>query len=517
MVFMIKNAFKSFLFAGAWFWGIVLFSSFAVANPIPEHAGLTFNDYPNACLDCHEKEYTEMFNATHYQWQGEAPDMVNQPGIPQGKLFNGVNSYCINILGNWTMCGTCHAGQGQRPDNPVTGIDNIDCLICHNEEYAAQRTRLADGTMGVEHGTDSMVREISTPTRANCLACHAAAGGGDGVKRGDLSFALIYNIDKNFDAHMHSSENNLSCQACHVFLEHRVIGKGSDLRPTDDPARGAEIRCVDRHDPHGTNGEIGRHTPRVACQTCHIPVYAKVATEIHRDWRRHHDDTDADTCSELNPCPGHPLSIKADNLIPEYRFWNRKSDNVLLYDDAVRTYDAQKDTWPTSRPKGTIHDGKLHPFKYKTAVQPKTIDDNRLIALDTYVYLKGTGNVTEAVKAGLVNMGYPADTAYEWITTDTYQMLNHGVSDHDNALRCADCHSNHDHYMDLRALGYVLKDDDRTICVQCHGRKKTRGYKTIHNKHVQDRGYDCSWCHEFTRPERNLLQPPGRLISQLQN
>lgn len=115
--------------------------------------------------------------------------------------------------------------------------------------------------------------------------------------------------------------------------------------------------------------------------------------------------------------------------------------------------------------------------------------------------------MTQAVKAGLVNMGYSADTGYEWIQTDTYQMLNHGVSRHDDALRCSSCHGNTNR-MDLEALGYVLKDETDKVCFQCHGPKEPVGYKSLHNKHVNDKEYDCSWCHGFSRPERNLILPP---------
>ena len=173
------------------------------------HADLNYQDYPNNCLECHTDQATEVHASTHYQWLGEAPDMTNGSFIPQGKLTNAVNSYCINIEGNWPVCGSCHAGRGKRPDDPTAGLENIDCLMCHNQEYASARTRLADGSMGVTAPSDSMVRNIHEPTRANCLACHAKAGGGDGVKRGDLSLALINNSDENFDVHMNSAEGNL--------------------------------------------------------------------------------------------------------------------------------------------------------------------------------------------------------------------------------------------------------------------------------------------------------------------
>ncbi len=472
------------------------------------HSGLTYNNYPNNCLSCHETEANEMYNSTHYQWVGEAPDMVNNPYIKQGKLTNAVNSYCINIKGDWPVCGSCHVGRGKKPDDSTAGLENIDCLTCHSEEYATARIRLDDGTMGVASPTDSMVRNVHAPTRVNCLKCHATAGGGDGVKRGDLSLATGINPDPHFDVHMNTSGSDLSCQQCHVFEAHKVIGKGSDLRPTDDLVRGSEIECITCHSGKDSssghdNETISRHVERVSCQTCHIPTYAKVATEIHRDWRRSHDGSPADGVSG----PGHPFTAKESNLIPEYKFWNRLSDNVLLEDDASVTFDTEKGTYPTSRPAGNIEDGILYPFKYKTATQPMTSTDNRLIALDTYEYIKVSGNVETAIENGLVNMGYPANEAYEWIDTDTYQMLNHGVNPASAALQCSSCHGN-TNQMDLQnELGYGLKAAENTVCNQCHRPKEQKPFVTIHDKHVKDKKYDCSWCHSFSRPERGLKIP----------
>ena len=490
----------------------------AIALPGNHHENLSFDDYPNNCLECHTSEANEMHASTHYQWLGHAPDMTNGSYILQGKLTNAVNSYCVNIKGDWPVCGSCHAGLGKRPDDPTAGLDNIDCLVCHNSDYATARKRLPDGSMGVETPSDSMVQNIHSPTRANCLSCHAKAGGGDGVKRGDLSLSLITNTDKHFDFHMNTTGANLDCQDCHTFNNHKVIGKGSDIRPTDDLTRGSEVSCATCHQDDINNhpNEVSKHLDRVACQTCHIPGYAKVPTETHREWLSHHDGTDATTCSDANPCPGHPHLEKASNLMPEYKWWNRLSDNALLHDDASRTYDAEKGTYPTSRPLGDVTDGKLHPFKYKTAEQPMTVADSRLIALDTFEYLKKSGNVTTSIKNGLVNMGYDANEPYQWVTTDTYQLINHGIGDHDDRLRCNDCHSNTSRMNLQGSLGYHLKDTKQAVCSQCHEGDKlddivseriNYDYISVHKTHVDSKANDCSWCHSFSRPERNLKMP----------
>lgn len=448
-----------------------------------------------------------MADSTHYRWLGDAPDMMNGAGLQQGKLTNAVNSYCVNILGDWPVCGSCHVGRGKRPDDPTAALENIDCLMCHNEEYAALRTRQADGSMGVADPTDNMVRDIHRPTRANCQACHAKAGGGDAVKRGDISLATVHNTDPYFDVHMNTTGSDIACQDCHTFKNHKVIGKGSDLRPTDDLSRGAEVSCTtchkDKLDKEGhSSSKINSHVARVACQTCHIPTYAKVATETHRDWRTLHDGTPADGVSG----PGHPYTEKLADLTPAYKFWNRMSDNALLGDDASQTYDPKSDTYPTSRLIGfTGHDdSKLYPFKYKTAVQPKTVKDHRLIALDTLEYLKISGDVGEAIKQGLENMNYPVDEPYEWVVTDTYQLLNHGIEPSSRALQCGDCHGNPNRLNLRKDLGYQTKASQTTLCIQCHDRKEGMDFVKLHTKHIKDKKLDCINCHEFSRPERGL-------------
>ena len=101
-------------------------------------------------------------------------------------------------------------------------------------------------------------------------------------------------------------------------------------------------------------------------------------------------------------------------------------------------------------------------------------------------------------------MGYdkPETVAYDWVLTDTYGLLNHGVNPASDALQCADCHGRIDR-IDLQGdLGYQLKADKSSVCSQCHGQKENKSFAVIHDKHVKDKKYDCSSCHSFSRPER---------------
>ncbi len=482
------------------------------------HADLLYQDYPNSCLGCHQVQFDEMAQAVHYRWLGEAPDMVTSPTMEQGKLTNAMNAYCINITGDWAVCGKCHTGRGLRPDDPQADLTNIDCLVCHSEEYALTRTRLADGSMGSPAPTDSMVRNIHVPKNTNCLKCHAYGGGANGLKRGDIAWELATNTDPHYDAHMNTAGANVQCIDCHTWQNHKVTGKGSDLRPTD---LASEVKCVKCHtgmdsgSGHanlGKSTEPDRHVGRVACQSCHIPTYAKTATETHRIWMTHHDGSDATACSDAEPCPGHPDRVEGADLKPTYRFWNRLSENYLLGDDISMMYSAENGTYQTSVPQGNINDGKLYPFKYKTSEAFMTSADNRLIALDTYEYLVKSGNVYTSLENGLLNMGYPATEPYEMITTDTYQLINHGVTPSSEIAACDQCHpaGNLDPSTDseLDTLGYRLKGSQAVVCSQCHREKSPKTHASMHG-HVSNRGFDCSFCHTFTRPERTGLCMPG--------
>ncbi len=481
----------------------------AVTAAENEHDGLTWSG-PGTCLECHGEEATEVHGSVMYQWQGDAPQMTTGPES-QGKIAGGVNSYCINILGNWDTCGNCHVGLGALPEAGVTSeqLENIDCLLCHQQEYRRKKVAgtFVPDTDVMSISMDEAVRTVHSPTRATCLQCHAKAGGGDAVKRGDLSLAHGATADASFDVHMATSGGDLRCQNCHTFSEHRVAGRGSDLRPTDSAA---VLECTNCHAIMATTdghewSVVDRHIARVACQTCHIPVYAKdasdsdapEATETHRTWLATHS---------TQP-PFHPVADTANRIEPAYRFWNRRNRNYLLHE--LAEIDPTTGRYPTSRPVGHISDpeSRLYPFKYKTAEQPITNSTSRLIALDTAIFF-ATGDAAAATEQGLVNMGLPATDAYSWVETDTFQMLNHEVSPAGSALDCNDCHGAGAR-IDLQGeMGYGLRGPESTICFQCHGPEESENFEHIHEKHVKDKKFDCSWCHGFSRPERALKISP---------
>ena len=243
---------------------------------------------PGTCLECHTEHAFDVFESTHYQWKGEAPDMLNQASWLQGKHAGAVNTYCGNITGNWEGCSTCHVGRGAEPEAlpSQAQLENIDCMICHQDAYKRKRVGgvFQPDTANMSIGMDEAVQTVHKPTRASCLQCHAKAGGGDAVKRGDLALATAHTADGQYDVHMATTGANLNCQSCHVPENHRFPGKGSDIRPTD--LAGVDLDCTTggchNSAPHDSS-EINQHTEKVACQSCHIPIYGKNAGDSDCD------------------------------------------------------------------------------------------------------------------------------------------------------------------------------------------------------------------------------------------
>jgi hypothetical protein len=483
-----------------------------------QHEGLTWTG-PGTCLSCHLAEAREVHASAHYQWEGASPYQADGPAL-QGKRRSALNSYCVNILGNWGGCGNCHVGLGSPPvatSTPSTAdLANIDCLICHQQAYKRVKNtagQFVPDTAAMTITMDQAVQTVHEPTRATCLQCHGRGGGGDNYKRGDLAVAHGTTADRAFDVHMARSGANLSCQKCHTVSQHRIAGRGSDLRQTDlDVAitcsnGSCHVGKASLTRGHSTS-DVPKHTGRVACQTCHITRFARnasdtvatEATEMHRDWTTPHAVQTAAGPQQ------HPTPTLVNNVMPVYRFWNKYSDNYNFGE--VEVNDPATGRFPTSRPLGTIADRdtttKLYPFKYKSAYQPMLTFQNTLVALDTKVYFS-TGNLLAAVSSGLANMGLPATEPWSMVTTDTFQLITHEVQPKSNALACTSCHGPSAPQMNLKSLGYTLKADQSVVCTQCHRLKnETLTWKGVHDKHVKGKRYDCSRCHAFSRPERGL-------------
>ena len=414
------------------------------------------------CLECHEEEAKTFFHSQHYQWQGDAPNIVNSDGDKLGKM-NTMNDFCTNPLASWigiTLnsrgevlsqgCSKCHAGLGKMPSSELSReqLENIDCLICHASGYRRDLEKEEAGNWvwkpilwKNQVGLDSVSKRISLPERGMCLRCHSGAGGGPNFKRGDLEYALA-ECDSDFDVHMAKDGLDMQCVDCHGDQDHRVRGRGSDLSATDNPN---PLTCTSCHEEqvHGV-AILDRHTARVNCTVCHIPVFAKAdPTDMRRDW----------STPKYHAVPNkYSATITmGQNVQPVYAWFN---GHTRLTRMGQKIDPDAQGVVTIMEPQGSRKDkqAKIHAFKLHEGVLPLLKDKHWLIPLAVDEFFID-GDLAKAVADGSAAAYGIENPEYTWGQSRRYMGIFHEVQPAANALECLDCHREGGR-MDWTALGY---------------------------------------------------------------
>jgi hypothetical protein len=205
--------------------------------------------------------------------------------------------------------------------------------------------------------------------------------------------------------------------------------------------------------PHPAGQErLNAHTAKVACQTCHIPAFARggVPTKMVWDWS---------TAGQRGP-DGKPLVKKnaegydtyngmkgdftwASDVKPEYLWFN----GSIRYTLADEKLDPAKGAIWINRFEGSAGDGKskIWPVKIFRATQAwdpvnRTLAVTHLAGNDEDAYWKNLDWV-KAVAAGMKTVGAPFSGQVAFIETYSTWPITHMVAPKTEALKCADCHS----------------------------------------------------------------------------
>ena len=170
-----------------------------------------------SCLMCHEDQGAAVLETGHFKWEGQTSNIVGLEGGTHGKN-DLLNNFCIAVPTNEGRCTQCHAGYGYNDasynfNDPL----NVDCLMCHDQSGTYKKGKMTAGQPDPSVDLNVVARSISisgTPTRKNCIGCHANAGGGDNVKHGDLSTDMV-STTREYDVHMGVNGANMVCVDCH--------------------------------------------------------------------------------------------------------------------------------------------------------------------------------------------------------------------------------------------------------------------------------------------------------------
>lgn len=416
------------------------------------------------CLECHEDAARDIMQTTHWKWEMKQ-DLNGQGEVLRGKK-NAINNFCISINGNWPRCTSCHIGYGWKDANfDFSDPERVDCLVCHDTTGTYKKPGAGAGLpAGFTGNPDfdkkpvdlvAVARNVGAPKRGNCISCHGYGGGGDNVKHGDIESSMT-STTRDVDVHMGTDGLDFTCQTCHTTSNHAIKGNAMVVSPGGNN----HLACVDCHDrqPHDET-LLNEHMDTVACQTCHIPEYARVLpTKLYWDWSTAGQDREVE-----NDQYGKPRYDKKKgdfvwgrNVTPAYAWYNGKAGAYLTGD----TIDPARPT-VLSWPEGNITDmaARIHPFKVHEGKQIYDTVHGYLITPKVFGK-KGDPDAywvnfdwNKAAAAGMKASGLPFSGEYGFAPTVMYWSINHMVVPADQALGCLDCHGDQGR-LDWKALGY---------------------------------------------------------------
>ena len=433
-----------------------------------------------ACLTCHTEADDQVMHSIHFQWSYES-----NSGQTLGKS-NVINAFCGAVTSNEPRCTSCHAGYGwtDMTQTPQEQNVTVDCLACHDR--SGQYTKTATGAGHppldpVKPGTQTITgaeawpvdltkaaQSVGMPGRDNCGNCHFYGGGGDNVKHGDLSSAL-FNPPLAVDVHMSPEGANMTCSTCHVEEQHQWAGSRYDVVAADHPdiapgGKRVTASCESCHSetPHDPLSPVGMklndHTDVLACQSCHIPEFARggAPTKTMWDWSTAGRlDADGKPITEsdwISPTTGQHfhtyMSQKGDfdwgeDVVPTYAWFNGEVEYTL----PEQTLDPTQ-VVPVNKIHGSPEDGNSRIWPFKLMVGRQAIDsvNNTLAAAHVWGPTTDTAFWTNfewgpAIEVGMKASGYDYSGEYGFVDTEMYWPITHMVAPAADAVACAECHS----------------------------------------------------------------------------
>ena len=441
----------------------------------------TASEVTKSCLICHPEAGQQVMQTTHWTWEYTTKD-----GQQLGKN-NVINNYCVAISSNEPRCTSCHVGYGYKNPETFAQMDEtaVDCLVCHDQTGTYKKFPAGAGEPtyedkifpsgpGEPYGKlwspvdlTAAAQSVGMPTRNNCGACHFNGGGGPNVKHGDLDVSMNH-PDFDIDVHMDANGLDFSCQSCHTTHEHQIAGSRYEMDLHGSTSMGS---CKTCHADHvHTVGIIDQHTEHIACQTCHIPVYAKEQyVKTWWDWSTAGDLKDGAGDFEGRKVwrvekdeDGNKIYMTPKGsfewgkmLTPEYVWFNGDTRYVTLDD----TFDPNGIV-AINTMKGDIDDPNavIFPAHVFRGMQPYDAGTHSLVVPNLFptnpetAYWKNW-DWAKAIAGGQASVGREFSGEYGFVETVMYWPLTHQVSPAERALTCVSCHSP-DGVLDFAALGY---------------------------------------------------------------
>lgn len=407
----------------------------------------TPQEVTKACETCHNTTANQVMNSNHWNWERE--EYVQGRGVIYLGKRNAINNFCIGTTGNEKSCAKCHIGYGMDSAGKVyVDSTNIDCLVCHDNTETYAKAPEKGGAPTKTINLNYIAMNVGRTKRSNCGVCHFYGGGGNNVKHGDLESAM-FEPSSDLDVHMAVDGVNMQCTACHTTKLHNIAGKVYSLSSMNL----SRAYCEDCHTstPHDDN-ILNEHTLKVACQSCHIPEYAKEnATKMYWDWSTAGKLRNGEPYSEEDSMGNHAyLSIKGSfrwekNVKPDYIWFNGTASHYVQGDKITDTTVATV----INPLHGSYSDynSKIIPVKIHIAKQPYDPVNQILIKPKLYSDKKGEGAFWQdfdwnaAATVGMRDAGLPFSGKISFVETKMYWPVNHQVAKKEKSVDCIECHT----------------------------------------------------------------------------
>jgi octaheme c-type cytochrome (tetrathionate reductase family) len=240
----------------------------------------------------------------------------------------------------------------------------------------------------------------------------------------------------------------MQCVDCHTAQKHQMLGKMYSVSSMNRN----RVECETCHSalPHDDD-VLNNHTLKVACQTCHIPIYAKVnPTKLHWDWSTAGKLKDGQPYEEKDSSGTDVyMSIKGSfvwgkQLKPEYIWFNGTASHYLLGEK----FDPSNPT-KINELYGSYDDpdSKIYPVKIHRAKQIYDTENKYFIQPKTVSTKAGDGgywkefNWQRSAEEGMKLVGLPYSGKYGFAETEMYWPVNHMVSPKSQTVKCTECHT----------------------------------------------------------------------------
>jgi octaheme c-type cytochrome (tetrathionate reductase family) len=417
------------------------------------------------CLECHEEAAHDVMQTSHWTWELEQ-DIAHEGNVFRGKK-NAINNFCISINGNWPRCTSCHISYGWKDASfDFTDKNRVDCLVCHDTTGTYKKPGPAAGMPAGFTGNPKydkkpvdlvkVAQNVGIPGRENCIICHGYGGGGNNVKHGDID-SSIKKPSKELDVHMGIDGQDFNCQTCHTTESHQIKGNAMVVSPGGKD----HISCTDCHEePPHKETLLNSHMDTVACQTCHIPSFAReMPTKLSWDWSTAGEDRVSPEHDEYGKSTYNKK--KGDftwgkDVVPTYAWYNGKG-GAYLPGNKIDPNSITKLSWP----EGDRSDptAKIYPFKVHKGMQIYDSKNNYLITPKVFGKKNDPDaywvnyDWNKAAAAGMKASGLDYSGEYGFAPTEMYWRINHMVVPADKALSCLDCHGDHGR-LDWKSQGY---------------------------------------------------------------